>query len=222
MNAQEFDKLIASETSLIAYLDLSNMFHWQDTLKWQFSIYEVIKQLLAIKNLKEVRIYYGLNERELEKSTRFHQRVREAGAFLVTKPVKWIRKEITRDLFVSPFTLNRLDKNAHSKLDQFVAYLHEQNISIEEPKCNFDVEMALDMLDAMDKVSGALLLSGDSDLCEPLQRLRLKGRSVYVFGVRGKVAKELWAVCSKYVDFGQWYVGPKKRKPLAKGERPRD
>lgn len=221
MNPQEFDQLVAKETSLIAYLDLSNMFHWQDTLKWQFSIYDVIKQLLAVKNLKEVRVYYGLNERELEKSNRFHRRLRETGSILVTKPVKWIRKEINRDLFVSPFTLNRLDKNAHSKLDEFIAYLHQQKISIEEPKCNFDVEMALDILDAIDKVSGVLLFSGDSDLCEPLQRLRLKGRNVYVFGVRGKVAKELWKVCSKYADFGQWYQGPKKRKPPAGGERPR-
>ena len=98
MNPQEFDQLVAKETSLIAYLDLSNMFHWQDTLKWQFSIYDVIKQLLAVKNLKEVRVYYGLNERELEKSNRFHRRLRETGSILVTKPVKWIRKEINRDL----------------------------------------------------------------------------------------------------------------------------
>ena len=62
---------INKETSVIAFLDLSNMFHWQDTLGWQFSIYRVIKQLLSIKQVKEIRIYYGLNERELEKSRRF-------------------------------------------------------------------------------------------------------------------------------------------------------
>lgn len=212
MKAEEFKTLIAKETSLIAVLDLSNMFHWQDTLKWKFSVYHLIKQLLSVKQIKEVRVYYGLNQREQNKSERFHQRLRESGAILVSKPVKWIKKEITKNLFVTSFTLNRLDQNAHSKLDEFIDYLHQQKIKIEEPKCNFDVEMALDILDAAEKISGVLLFSGDSDLHEPLERLKLKGKSIYVFGVRGQVARELWNSCSKYVDFGKWYEGPKKRK----------
>lgn len=200
------------ETSIIVYLDLSNMFHWQKTLKWQFSVYQIIKQLLSIKQVKEVRVYYGLNERDLKKSERFHQRLRESGAILITKSVKWIKKEITKNLFVATFTLNKLDVNAHSKLDEFINYLREQDIKIEEPKCNFDVEMALDMLDAIDRISGIFLFSGDSDLYEPLERLKLKGKNIYIFGVRGQVARELWVSCLKYINFGKWYHGHKKRK----------
>lgn len=200
------------ETSIIVCLDLSNMFHWQKTLKWQFSVYQIIKQLLSIKQVKEVRVYYGLNERDLKKSERFHQRLRESGAILITKSVKWIKKEITKNLFVATFTLNKLDVNAHSKLDEFINYLREQDIKIEEPKCNFDVEMALDMLDAIDRVSGIFLFSGDSDLYEPLERLKLKGKNIYIFGVRGQVARELWVSCLKYINFGKWYHGHKKRK----------
>lgn len=202
----------SNETSLIAYLDLSNMFHWQDTLKWNFSIYFVIKQLLSIRSIKEVRIYYGLNTRELQKSENFHQCLRKTGAIVVSKPVKWIKKQITKNLFVKPATLNLFDGNAHNKLDELITYLQQQGIVIEEPKCNFDVEMALDMLDVIDKVSGILLFSGDSDLKEPLERFKLKGKHVYVFGVRGQVAGELWKMLTKYFDFGKWYHGPKKRK----------
>lgn len=214
MKHEDLIKLINDnkETSVIAYLDLSNMFHWQKTLKWQFSVYQIIKQLFSMKQVREVRIYYGLNERELNKSERFHQRLRESGAILVSKPVKWIKKEMTRNLFVTSFTLNRLDGNAHLKLDEFIDYLNKQGIKIEEPKCNFDVEMALDMLDATDKVSGIFLFSGDSDLHNPCERLKLKNKKIYVFGVRGQVARELWRSCSRYIDFGQWYHGPKKRK----------
>lgn len=203
---------IINETSLIAFLDLTNMFHWQDTLKWNFSIYHVIKQLLAIKSVKEVRIYYGLNTREQQKSENFHQRLRKTGAIVISKPVKWIRKTLTKNLFVKPATLNLFDGNAHTKLDDLIDYLQQQGIAIEEPKCNFDVEMALDMLDNLDRVSGVLLFSGDSDLQEPLERFKLKGKHSYVFGVRGQVAAELWKVMFRYVDFGRWYQGPKKRK----------
>jgi len=200
------------ETSVIAFLDLTNMFHWQDVLKWNFSVYQIIEQLLRVKPLKEIRIYYGLNTRELQKSENFHQRLRKAGAIVISKPVKWIKKEITKNLFVKLATLGLFDGNAHSKIDELITYLQQQGIVIEEPKCNFDVEMALDMLDSMDKVSGVLLFSGDSDMKEPLERLKLKGKKIYIFGVRGLVAKELWQACTKYIDFGKWYQGHRKRK----------
>jgi len=207
---KQFDFL--KEPSLIAYLDLTNMFHWQDVLKWRFSIYSVIRQLLSIASMKEVRVYYGVNQRKLKTSENFHKNLREAGAIVISKPIKWIKKEVTRELFVKPTTLTFFDDNAHSKLDELIEYLQKLGIKIEEPKCNFDVEMALDILDAADKVSGILLFSGDSDLKEPLARLKLKEKNTYVFGVRGLVAKELWQVLSKYIDFGRWYSGPKKRK----------
>jgi len=210
MNNLGYD--FSKETSLIAYLDLTNMFHWQDTLKWNFSIYHVVRQLMNIKPLKEIRIYYGFNAREAQKSENFHQCLRKTGAIVITKPVKWIKKEITKNLFVKPSTLDLFDGNAHAKLDELIAYLHQQGIVIEEPKCNFDVEIALDMLDTIDKISGILLFSGDSDMKEPLERLKLKGKRIFVFGVRGQVAKELWQVLTKYIDFGRWYEGHKKRK----------
>jgi len=202
----------SKETSLIAYLDLTNMFHWQDRLKWSFSVYSIIQQLFKINSLKEARIYYGLNERELAKSENFHKRLRQAGAIVITKPVKWIKREITKGLFAKSTTLGLFDGNAHSKLNELIECLQKQGIKIEEPKCNFDVEMALDILDASDKVSGILLFSGDSDLNEPSRRLKLKGRNIYIFGVRGLVAKELMDICTKYIDFGKWYEGPRKRK----------
>ncbi len=212
INFKQKEYLFLKEPSLIAYLDLSNMFHWQETLKWNFSVYFVIEQLFQIQSIKEIRIYYGLNERELEKAQNFHRRLRAMGAIVITKPVKWIKKEITKQLFVKSKTLDSFDDNAHSKLEELINYLQSQNIKIEEPKCNFDVEMALDILDNIEKISGILLFSGDSDLKMPLERLRLKGKKIYIFGVRNMVDKELFQVLDKYIDFGRWYKGPKKRK----------
>jgi len=130
--------------------------------------------------------------------------------------MKWIKKEITKDLFVKPATLSRFDDSAHSKLDELIRYLKEQGFQIEEPKCNFDVEMSLDMLDVADKISGIMLFSGDSDLVEPVKRIKLKGKNIYLFGVRGQVAGELIETCTKYINFGKWYNGPKSENPTPK------
>jgi len=38
---------INKETSIFAYLDLTNMFHWQDVLGWKFRIEDVVGQLFT-------------------------------------------------------------------------------------------------------------------------------------------------------------------------------
>jgi len=62
---------INNETSLFVYIDLTNVLHWQDTIRWKFRIEDVIEQLLSFKNVKEVKVYYGLNGKDLENSEAF-------------------------------------------------------------------------------------------------------------------------------------------------------
>jgi len=67
--------------------------------------------------------------------------------------------------------------------------------------------MAMNMLDDAEKLTAILLFSGDSDLLEPLQRLKVKGKKIGIVGVRGKVAGELHSIKDKYIDFGKFYTG---------------
>lgn len=77
---------LKKETALHAYLDLSNMFHWQRKLKWQFRFEDVISQIQSLPSVKEIKVYYGLNERDLQNSTAFHRRIRKTGAILRKNP----------------------------------------------------------------------------------------------------------------------------------------
>ena len=54
------------------------------------------------------------------------------------------------------------------------------------------------------------MFSGDSDLAEPLQRLKIKGKKIYIIGVRGMTAGELHKVKDLYIDFGKFYNGKKR------------
>ena len=38
----DYMEWINKETSILAYLDLTNMFHWQDVLGWKFRMEDVI------------------------------------------------------------------------------------------------------------------------------------------------------------------------------------
>ncbi len=198
---------IKKETSIFVYLDLTNMFHWQDTLGWKFRIEDIITQLHSYQNIKEVKVYYGSNPRDEKNSSAFHNRIKKAGAILKTKPMKFLQKNIHDGMFFQRRTLTLFDGPVKNKIDELIDELRKTEVVIEEPKCNFDVEMAMDLLDDSDKVTAIMLCSGDSDLLGPLERLKVKGKRICVVGVRGKVATELHQVKDKYIDFGKFYTG---------------
>jgi len=198
---------INKETAIIAYLDLTNMFHWQDVLGWKFRIEDAVGQLFTFSNIKEIKVYYGLNERDRKNSEAFHNRIRKTGAALKTKPMKFIIKYINEGLFFQRRTMTLFDGPVKNKIQELIDELQKSGIIIEEPKCNFDVEMAMDMLDDAEKLTAVLLFSGDSDLLEPLERLKVKGKKIGIVGVRGRVASELYDIKDKYIDFGKFYTG---------------
>ncbi len=210
---------INKETSIFVYLDLTNMFHWQDVLGWKFRIEDVIDQLFTFQNIKEVKIYYGFNPRDNKNSEAFHNRIKKTGAILKTKPMKFILKTIREGMFFQRKTLTLFDGGVKNKIQELIDELQKSGMFIEESKCNFDVEMAMDMLDDTEKFTAVLLFSGDSDLYAPLERLKIKGKKIGVVGVRGKVAGELHniKVKDKYIDFGKFYTG---KRAYIKSENP--
>ncbi|MCX6790756.1 MAG: NYN domain-containing protein, partial [Candidatus Gribaldobacteria bacterium] len=147
----------------------------------------------------------------------FHRRIKTTGAILKTKPMKFIPKDINEGLFFQRRTITLFDGVVRGKINDFIDELNKLRIIIEEPKCNFDVEMAMDMLDDAEKVTAIFLFSGDSDLLEPLERLKVKGKKIGIIGVRGKVAGELHNIKDKYIDFGKFYTG---KRVYVKSENP--
>jgi len=214
---KQYEELFKSETALIAYLDLTNMFHWQEVLGWRFRIEDVISQLLRFQNMKEVKVYYGFNERDKINSEVFHNRIKKSGAILRTKPVKFIRKNIDDALFFKRQTMTLFDGAIKKKIYELIDTLKKAEIIIEEPKCNFDAEITIDMMDDIEKISALILFSGDSDLRAPLERLKVKGKRIYITCVRGMISTELYQIKDTYIDFGKFYQG---KKTYIKSENP--
>lgn len=209
---------INQQTVIFVYLDLTNMLHWQDALGWKFRIEDVISQLFSFHNIKEIKVYYGKNERDPKNSEAFHNRIRKTGAILRTKPEKFISKSIKEEMFFQHKTLTLFDKSIKDKIQGLIEELQKAGMTaIEEPKCNFDVEIAMDILDDAEEFTSILLFSGDSDLRSPLQRLKVKGKKIGIVGVRGKVARELHEIKDKYIDFGKFYTG---KRTYIKSENP--
>jgi uncharacterized LabA/DUF88 family protein len=220
---QDYLDCINKETAIMAYLDLSNMFYWQDVLGWKFRIEDVVAQLFSFQNIKEVKIYYGTNNHDIDtakESRAFQKRMLATGAIVRTKPVKFIKKTPDEALFFKKSTRNLFNGDVTQVLSGLIEQIRVAGLNvIEEPKCNFDVEIAMDMVDDSDKESAAMLFSGDSDLVAPLERLKIRGKKIFVVGVRYMVAGELHRVEDKYFDFGKFYNGT-RRYPALNSENP--
>lgn len=67
-------------------------------------------------------------------------------------------------------------------------------------KANFDVEIAVDVMERIHQFDTLILFSGDSDFNYLVVRLRHKGKRVLVFSTKYHIARELIASCTKYFD----------------------
>lgn len=219
MVREDYLEWINKETSIVAYLDLANMFHWQDVLGWRFRIEDLTSQLFNFPNIREVKIYYGLNTKDEANSKAFHKRIKKTGAILKTKPMKFIKKDIDEALFFQRKTMTLFDVGIKKEIHQLIDDIQKAGIIIEEPKCDFDVEITMDLLDDAEKVTAVMLFSGDSDLLAPLERLKVKGKKIGIVGVRDMVAGELHKIKDKYFDFGKLYNG-KRNYFVNKSENP--
>jgi len=67
------------------------------------------------------------------------------------------------------------------------------------PKCNFDVEIAMDMLTKINKYDTVMLFSGDSDFGGLLNYLKSKGKKIVVVCTRDCMSTELEEVKDKFI-----------------------
>lgn len=81
-------------------------------------------------------------------------------------------------------------------------------------KANFDVELAIDVVDFKDTFDTLVLLSGDSDFAALASYLRRQRKKTYVLSTRGSVAKELIEESDGYVVLSEWkgVVRPYRKK----------
>ncbi|MBI5729361.1 MAG: NYN domain-containing protein [Candidatus Magasanikbacteria bacterium] len=68
--------------------------------------------------------------------------------------------------------------------------------AIQDMKCNFDVEIGVDMLLDCERNSAAtfVLWSGDSDFADPVSKLMSAGKKVVLFSTARKISRELSAL----------------------------
>lgn len=200
---KELENIFDKKTNI--YIDFSNIIFWQDKLRWHIDLKRLKQFLISFNNIQKVKFYYGT----LKDNIVSEQLIKEIKSYnyyeVKTKFVKILHLSINvssiplnsptlLENFITKSFLSKLNLESIEFLNKKLKELNEQGIYyIEDKKCNFDVEIGVDMeLDFIqNKCDNFILWSGDSDFSGPVNKLLDEGKKVVIFMTARRISSEL-------------------------------
>lgn len=151
----ELESIFNNTTNV--YIDYGNVFRWFSPATWLMDMKRLIKFLKSFSNINEVYLYYGTDKKN-QNSLNWINNMKILGYEVITKEVKSF--EISIDIskynpnsttileqFIDKILLRQFDQATINILNNKLAELNSRRIfSVTEKKCNFDVEISVDMI----------------------------------------------------------------------------
>ncbi len=153
------------------YIDGANMFYAQKRLGWFVDWKKFKDYIEQEKEVVEWKYYVGVKDDD-EKMLKYLKYLNLVGFNTITKPLKKI-------------VLNNTEVPGRN-------FIY---------KANFDVEMAVDILLEKSSLDEIIILSGDSDFCYLIKKLKDTGLKTIVFSSKKTISWELKLACSKVIYF---------------------
>lgn len=205
---KELEGIFSGKTRM--YIDYANVRPWSNKLGWHIDLKRLKQFLDSFNTIEAINFYNGYLEGN--KRSEIEKKEAENNKYVLrTKPVKIMRFSID---------VSSISGDATTLLDQFIkrSLLRKYEIStieylndrfrdmnrkgeyfIEDRKCNFDVEIGVDMLLDCERNNAEtfVLWSGDSDFADPIEKLIAAGKKVFLFATARRVSKELSELAEK-------------------------
>lgn len=199
---QELERLLSSQARM--YIDYANVRPWSTRLRWHVDLKRLKQFLDSFSTVEEVNFYGGYLEGD-ERSEQEIKDVQQHKYVVRTKPVKVMQFPIDAssvpgdstallDQFVRRALLRKYEVSTIEYLnDRFRDMNKKGELFIEDRKCNFDVEIGVDMLLDYERNGTDIyvLWSGDSDFADPIRKLLQAGKKVILFATARKISREL-------------------------------
>lgn len=174
---------------IFAFVDFGNVRPWAKELwleenKYRFSVEIDIGKLhdiCAWVNSTREFFYYGYFARD----GRLAKGVKDAkhgnSIFRIDKARKSGFKVVTKEIKMIP------------------QYDEDGKFAGKFPKCNFDVEITMDILSKIGEYDAIMLFSGDSDFGALLKHVKSLGKKIVVVCTRDRMSTELEEVANKFI-----------------------
>jgi len=199
---ERLERLFGTSTRI--YIDYANVRPWSIKLRWHID-FKRLKQFLDSFDTVEAVNFYGGHIEGAERSEKEIIEIENLKYMVRTKPVKILRFSIDASSipadstsllkpFIRRALLRKYEVSTIEYLNERFADMNKKGeYYIEDRKCNFDVEIGIDMLIDSERknIEIFVLWSGDSDFADPVKKLLEGGRRVVLCATAGKIASEL-------------------------------
>lgn len=215
----QLENIFLNNTNI--YIDYANVIHWHGQLGWHVDIKRLKHLLDSFYNIKKINFYAGTLEDEggcLSNNladgcvqVQIVDLAKKYNYLVHTKPVKIMKLSIdvssipensptVLQNFIDKQLLSQLNLETISYLNNYLKKLNSQGVkSIEKRKCNFDVEIGIDVLidHKVNNIDTFILWSGDSDFAGPLEQLINDEKKVVIFSTARRISHELKSLRDK-------------------------
>ncbi len=174
---------------IFAFVDFGNVRPWAKELwheenRFKFSV-EIdifkIKELCRLVGTKHDFFYYGFYGRKVNLPAGAIDERHRNSVFRIDKAEKSGFDVTTKEIKLIP---------QYDDIGEFVGRF---------PKCNFDVEITMDLLKRIKEYDSIVLFSGDSDFGGLLKYLKSMNKKVIVICTRNRMSTELEEVADKFI-----------------------
>jgi len=187
MKKEDFKFKLKGRTLVI--IDWANVYGWFEKLKWEVDEKKLYKYLKTYKQIKDIRFYFGI-ESGNKKSEEFQKKIKKIGYTLITKEVKWVPVTIDKEYFRK--SMNNLFKEYgfdNKFFNEFFKKLRRDK-NLKRRKCDFDCEIAIDVMKNLDKFDSFILFSGDGDYAVLMKEIINSGKQSIVVALKNAMGKE--------------------------------
>jgi len=138
-------------------------------------------------------LYFGI-DKENPQSIELHHLFKEIGYNLQWKEVKWVPVDLRVIHYkdetgkIRKFFETAEGKKIYEKLNKIKEII--KNLQIYRRKCDFDVEITLDVLRNIDKMDSVILFSGEGDYAALINEVIKRGKQAIVVALKGAMGKE--------------------------------
>lgn len=188
MENQEFKFKLRGKT--LVCIDWANVYGWQRKFEWEIDAQKLIEYLLTYSNVFKVNFYFGTDITKKSQDFIDLLRQKENDRFSVrTKDVKYVPVD-----FDKSYLKTRIAEIKQIFNDRNLDKLFTQPLT--RRKCDFDIEIALDVLDNLDKFDTLILFSGDGDYAPLIEHCLRYQKQAIIVALPGSLGKE-YKVISK-------------------------
>lgn len=167
---QFLDSLQQTRNRNMVIVDFGNAQKWENSLGWKIGVRELgnLTKHLATGSKFLRRFYYGSDFGQNEK------------------------KQIST--MWSAAILNKARMSGFEVVTKRVKYIHDKNYATGfVKKCDFDLEMMLDLIKEQKNYDTVFLFSGDGDMACVLEYLHnTYNKQIYIFGARNHIGREIF------------------------------